>query len=79
MRLQLPAERQAYLLAQIERHGIVRVADAVTDLGVTGVTVRRDISALVDAGRVARVHGGAIAAADEEGSPERRQKAGGAD
>jgi DNA-binding LacI/PurR family transcriptional regulator len=57
----LPAERQSHLLAALERDGVVRVADLTTELGVTPVTVRRDIARLEREGRLARVHGGAVA------------------
>lgn len=57
----LPAERHARLLELLERDGIVRVTDLVTDLAVTPVTVRRDIVRLEEEGRLRRVHGGAVA------------------
>lgn len=60
-RAPLPAERQAHLLAALERDGVVRVADLTAELGVTAVTVRRDITRLEHEGRLARVHGGAVA------------------
>lgn len=59
----IPAERHARLLALLERDGIIRVADLVADLGVTPVTVRRDIAQLEEEGLLRRVHGGAVAAA----------------
>ncbi|WP_402469494.1 substrate-binding domain-containing protein [Isoptericola aurantiacus] len=63
----LPAERRSHLLAALERDGVVRVADLTTELGVTPVTVRRDIARLEREGRLERVHGGAVAAGPSRG------------
>ena len=61
-RTPLPAERDAHLLGMLERDGVVRVADLTDRLGVTAVTVRRDIARLEREGRLVRVHGGAVPA-----------------
>src|SRR5699024_2705277 len=58
----LPRARHEHLLREIELRGAVRVATAASELGVNEVTIRRDIIALEKAGRLARVHGGAISA-----------------
>ncbi|GAA5201863.1 substrate-binding domain-containing protein [Microbacterium jejuense] len=57
----LPRTRHEHLLRQLELHGSVSAADIAVQLGVSQVTVRRDIVELENAGRLARVHGGAIA------------------
>ncbi|MEL7977997.1 substrate-binding domain-containing protein [Isoptericola sp. F-RaC21] len=62
LRAPLPAERRAHLLAALDRDGVVRVADVSRALGVTPVTVRRDITQLEQEGRLVRVHGGAVPA-----------------
>ncbi|WAP60185.1 substrate-binding domain-containing protein [Streptomyces sp. S465] len=54
----LAAERQERILAAVRKHGMVRLSDLVTQLGVTAVTVRRDVTLLADRGLVRRVHGG---------------------
>jgi len=59
-RRRLPRARQEHLLREIELRGSIRAADIAVQLGVTEVTVRRDIIELEKAGRLARVHGGAI-------------------
>ncbi|GAB6937456.1 substrate-binding domain-containing protein [Isoptericola variabilis] len=59
-RAPLPAERRAHLLDALDREGVVRVADVSRALGVTAVTVRRDITRLEREGRLVRVHGGAV-------------------
>ncbi|GIG56610.1 LacI family transcriptional regulator [Longispora fulva] len=50
---------QAILLA-LRRDGSVRVADLVTQLGVSPITVRRDLAELEHRGLISRVHGGAV-------------------
>ncbi|NYI07321.1 substrate-binding domain-containing protein [Allostreptomyces psammosilenae] len=54
----LASQRQQIILAAVRQHGTVRLADLVEQLGVTAVTVRRDVTALADRGLVRRVHGG---------------------
>lgn len=66
----LAQQRQASILDRVRRQGGARVADLVRALGVSDMTVRRDIEVLADRGLVAKVHGGAIAvegATDEPG------------
>lgn len=52
-------QRQERLLTELRRHGAVRVRDLARDLGVSELTIRRDIAALAERNLVARVHGGA--------------------
>ncbi len=66
----LAPQRQASILDRVRRHGGARVADLVRVLGVSDMTIRRDIEALAERGLVAKVHGGAVAlegATDEPG------------
>jgi DNA-binding LacI/PurR family transcriptional regulator len=56
--MMLRAQRHQAILAAVRRHGAVRLSDLVAELGVTPVTVRRDVTALADRGLVVRVHGG---------------------
>src|SRR5215469_11579744 len=66
----LAQQRQASILERVRRHGGARVADLVRVLGVSDMTVRRDIEVLADRGLVSKVHGGAVAvegATDEPG------------
>ncbi|WP_298455797.1 substrate-binding domain-containing protein [uncultured Cellulomonas sp.] len=55
----LPVTRRAQLLEELQRQGTVRVSELTDVLGVTPVTVRRDIAQLANEGLVRRVHGGA--------------------
>lgn len=57
----LAHQRQELILDAVRAHGGVRVADLVERLGVSEMTVRRDIGELSRQGLVARVHGGAAA------------------
>jgi DeoR/GlpR family transcriptional regulator of sugar metabolism len=67
----LASQRRAAIVAIVEETGAARVSDLVDRLGVSDMTVRRDIERLDSEGRLERVHGGAVAvrprAADEPG------------
>ena len=69
--LVLARQRQERILEEVRVRGGARVSDLVDLLGVSDMTVRRDIAALARRGLVARVHGGATAvtgrSADEPG------------
>jgi len=52
-------QRQERLLAELRGHGSVRVRDLARELGVSDLTIRRDIAALAERGLVSKVHGGA--------------------
>jgi DNA-binding LacI/PurR family transcriptional regulator len=52
-------ERRERIMHEIRRSGSVVVRDLAKLLGVTELTVRRDIAELADRGLVTRVHGGA--------------------
>jgi DeoR/GlpR family transcriptional regulator of sugar metabolism len=59
----LARQRQALILARVREDGGVRVADLVRELGVSDMTVRRDLEVLHDRGLLEKVHGGATALA----------------
>jgi DeoR/GlpR family transcriptional regulator of sugar metabolism len=67
----LATQRQDLILEEIGQHGAVRVSDLVDLLGVSDMTVRRDLDALAKRGLLDKVHGGASAvgarAAEEPG------------
>lgn len=67
----LARQRQERILEQVHLTGGARVSDLVELLGVSDMTIRRDIAILARKGLVARVHGGATAisgrSADEPG------------
>jgi DNA-binding LacI/PurR family transcriptional regulator len=54
----LPAARRQWLLEHLEDRGVVRITHIARAMGVTPVTVRRDVNDLAAEGLVERVHGG---------------------
>lgn len=60
----LAAQRHALILAELEREGTVRVSHLVEMLGVSDMTVRRDLDSLQRQGRLEKVHGGATLASE---------------
>lgn len=60
----LAKQRRDYIQEVVGREGAVRVADLVDQLGVSDMTIRRDLAALANAGLVEKVHGGATRIAD---------------
>jgi DeoR/GlpR family transcriptional regulator of sugar metabolism len=57
----LARQRHAYILDRVRADGGVRVADLVRELGVSDMTVRRDLELLHEQGLLEKVHGGATA------------------
>ncbi|WP_037305639.1 substrate-binding domain-containing protein [Amycolatopsis orientalis] len=57
--MMLASERHGIILAELRQRGTVRLSDLAVRLGVSAVTVRRDVTELEDQGLLARVHGGA--------------------
>ncbi|WP_350348884.1 DeoR/GlpR family DNA-binding transcription regulator [Agromyces sp. G08B096] len=55
----LVAERRARIIAEVRRRGAATLADLAGELGVSAMTVRRDIEALDAEGLIAKVRGGA--------------------
>lgn len=53
------AERHKFILNALRANGFVRISDLATDLGVTMVTIRKDIKALEQEGLLYKVHGSA--------------------
>ncbi len=57
----LARQRQTLILERVREQGAVRVADLVRALGVSDMTVRRDLELLQERGLIEKVHGGAAA------------------
>ncbi|MEO6943639.1 MAG: DeoR/GlpR family DNA-binding transcription regulator [Lacisediminihabitans sp.] len=55
----LAAARQSEIMVKVQQHGIVRISELSSMLGVSDMTVRRDIDILAGTGLVQKVHGGA--------------------
>ena len=66
----LASQRRARIADLVALEGAVRVSDLVLELGVSDMTVRRDIDQLAGKGVLERVHGGAVAAARGHSSDE---------
>ncbi len=71
----LARQRQEFILERVASSGGVRVAEVVEALGISEMTVRRDITELVSQGLVERVHGGAVAAGSTTSEPRFNSKA----
>ncbi len=69
----LKQERQQRILDVLERDGRVVATELHDMFGVSGYTVRRDLDELADAGRLQRVHGGALAQSTVPRTYEARQ------
>lgn len=55
----LAAQRRTAILKRVRSTGAVRVAELVAELGVSDMTIRRDLDALAERRLVSKVHGGA--------------------
>nr|WP_201468535.1 substrate-binding domain-containing protein [Microbacterium hydrocarbonoxydans] len=60
----LAAERRALILDRAQHDGAVRIASLVDDIGVSHVTIRRDLDALVAERILDKVRGGAVLRGD---------------
>lgn len=60
VRIAPPQERQRRIVERIREAGTVSVAELEKELGISRMTVRRDLDALVQEGLVTRTHGGAV-------------------
>jgi DeoR/GlpR family transcriptional regulator of sugar metabolism len=65
----LVSQRRELILAEVERVGGVRVSELTELLGVSDMTVRRDLEHLETHGWLRKVHGGAVLAASSTEEP----------
>ncbi|MGZ3922818.1 MAG: DeoR/GlpR family DNA-binding transcription regulator, partial [Flavisolibacter sp.] len=56
----LKRERQAYILHQVNLHNKVLSTDLSQHINVSDDTIRRDLQELAEAGKLIKVHGGAL-------------------
>lgn len=63
----LKRERQAYILHQINLRNKVLSADLSQDIHVSDDTIRRDLLELAEAGKLIKVHGGALSTSFHSG------------
>ena len=57
----LAAQRKARILEEVSAKGAMRISDLAGSLGVSEVTIRRDVETLAAQGLVEKVHGGVTA------------------
>ena len=53
------AERHIYILEKLDKYGFIRITDVAEELGVTKVTIRKDVKILESKGLLYKVHGSA--------------------
>lgn len=58
--MMLKRERQAYILHQVNLHNKVLSTDLSQHINVSDDTIRRDLQELAEAGKLIKVHGGAL-------------------
>ena len=56
----ISSQRQHLILSRLRTRGAVRITALSKELGVSAMTIRRDIAELSDKGLLKRVHGGAV-------------------
>ncbi|HEU4632729.1 MAG TPA: DeoR/GlpR family DNA-binding transcription regulator [Flavisolibacter sp.] len=64
----LKRERQAYILHQVNLHNKVLSTDLSQRINVSDDTIRRDLQELADAGKLIKVHGGALSPSFHHGN-----------
>ncbi|MFF4350117.1 substrate-binding domain-containing protein [Streptomyces sp. NPDC001530] len=67
-------QRHERVLELVREHGSLRVADLAAELGVSAVTLRRDVEALAAQGRVHRLHGAVVWPGDTDAEAQPRQE-----
>lgn len=67
----LPSERQAFILTMLDEHASVSTQEVSAALHVSTMTVHRDMTQLAEAGRLQKVHGGAVRVGSEAVDHER--------
>lgn len=60
------SERREWLRERLDAHGAVGIIDAAAELGVSEMTIRRDLLELEAVGHARRVRGGAVAVGPEQ-------------
>jgi DeoR/GlpR family transcriptional regulator of sugar metabolism len=63
----LKRERQAYILHQVNLHNKVLSTDLSQHINVSDDTIRRDLQELAEAGKLIKVHGGALSPSFHDG------------
>lgn len=66
----LASERQAKIIELLRRNGAVETNDLAESLGVSNMTIHRDLNKLAEAGIIHKVHGGATLHKPVDRSPQ---------
>src|SRR6476620_2242674 len=69
----LKRERQAYILHQVNLHNKVLSTDLSQHINVSDDTIRRDLQELAEAGKLIKVHGGALSPSFHHGNQSSRE------
>jgi DeoR/GlpR family transcriptional regulator of sugar metabolism len=82
--MMLPVLRRRHILGELASTGVVEARDLSVRLGVSAITIRRDLEIMDQQGQLTRVRGGAVAVPgtssahrrrpDVEGSPVRSRQ-----
>jgi len=70
------AVRHQHLIASLSERGSLRIAELPAELGVTAMTVWRDLKLLEEQGLIRRVRGGVLHSGGATGEPDYESKAG---
>src|SRR5439155_21541940 len=65
----LKRERQAYILHQVNLHNKVLSTHLSQHINVSDDTIRRDLQELAEAGKLIKIHGGALSPSFHNGLP----------
>lgn len=64
----LKLERQEYIVHQVNLHNKVLLTDLSDQIQVSNDTIRRDLQELADAGKIIKIHGGALSPSFHNGN-----------
>jgi len=70
----LTSERKAHLLMLLKQQGRIEAKAAAAELGLSDDTIRRDLRELAAAGKLVRVHGGALPTSPADADLVQRQE-----
>src|ERR1700733_2737395 len=70
----LTAQRKKLILARLDKQGQIIAKDLADELGISEDTVRRDLRELSHAGKLQRVHGGALPSSSAVGDLSEREQ-----
>lgn len=69
----LKMERQAYIVHQVNLHNKVLLTELSEEINVSDDTIRRDLNELSEAGKIIKVHGGALSPSFHNGNNDSKE------